>query len=661
MENRKNTGYPHIDKPWLKFYTDEDKELNIPNMNIVDYIKYKNKGNLGTVAETYYGKEISYDELLYKSDLASKALSQAGIKKGDIVANYISNIPEAGQIWFGLTNLGAIGDYIDPRPDGMDKNINSKKVIDILKYEKVKSIVALDFCYLEMLQPIEDELKDLGIETIILVSNDDSMSFKGKMDYLNDVINYNKLNNSRISKSQQVSSFKTIANGLKMQKQLKENLDNAIKNSKLRIIKYKDLVRECENSSYIKQNDVNLVNYIGHTSGTSGKMPKPITHTNYSGIALSEQCEKANFSSLKGETSFHLLPFFAPAGAYSNYFVNLATGSKVIDVSEFHLGDFGYLVKKYKPNNILATPAWLSSLVEYDLLNKEDLQYLKKVIYVGDSMSKEKMHEFQNWLISHKSPSVLESAHGMSELGGCGSYGHNESNKFGYVGIPLPNTIYSLVDPNIEDHLEPIKFEEGQEKIEGELIISSPNLTPGTLNGEVIIPRYELDGKEYIRTKDIVEMNRDGIFKHNDRKDRSFVRIDGYKIKPFEIERVIEKNKYVEEVKIVPYYDDRKNGFMPMCHIVLKDEFNYADKIEVVKNIIYKTIMDEPNMSSRQIPSKFKFRNSFPLTKNNKVDFIALNSEKLDGNEICVDVEETNLNVGEIKIYKNQEKVLKLK
>ena len=661
MEKENYTGYPHIDKPWLKFYTEEQIKLDIPNMNIVDYIKYKNKNNLNMVAESYYGREISYDELLYKSDLASKALSQVGIKKGDIVANYISNIPEAGQIWFGLTNLGAIGDYIDPRPDGMDKNINSKKVLDILKYEKVKYIVALDFCYLEMLLPIENELKELGIDTIILVSNDDSMSIKGKFDYLNDVINYNKLNNSRISKNQQISSFKAISNGLKMQKELKENLDRAIKNSKLRIVMYRDLIRECEHSNYLKQNDVNLVNYIGHTSGTSGKMPKPITHTNYSGIALAEQCEKAGFSSLKNDTSFHLLPFFAPAGAYSNYLVNLATGSKVIDVSEFHLGDFGYLVKKYKPNNILATPAWLSSLIKYDLLDKEDLEYLKQVIYVGDSMSKEKMYEFQDWLIKHGSPAILESAHGMSELGGCGSYGHNESNKFGYVGIPLPNTIYSLVDPNIEDHLEPIKFIDGQEKIEGELIIYSPNVTPGTLNGEVIIPRFELDGNEYIRTKDIVEMDRDGIFKHNDRKDRSFVRIDGYKVKPFEIERVIEKNKYVKEVKIVPYYDERKNGFMPMCHVILKDEFNYADKIEVVKNIIYKTIMDEPNMSSRQIPSKFKFRNSFPLTKNNKVDFITLNNEELDGNEICVDVEETNLNVGEIKIYKNNEKVLKLK
>ena len=661
MNNEFKTGYPHIDKPWLKYYTEDQKEIIIPDVNIVDYIKNKNKNNLSKTAETYYGKDFSYDEVLAKSDLAARALNQVGIKKQEVVANFIPNIPEAGQIWFGLTNLGAIADYIDPRPDGMDKNINSKKVIDILKYENVKSIVALDFCYLEMLKPIENELKDLGIETIILVSNDDSLSFKGKVDYLNDLLKYNKLSNSRLDKSRQISSYKALSNGLKMQKAMKESLDVAIKSSVIRVIKYKDLIKECENSRYEKISDSSLVNYIGHTSGTSGKMPKPIAHTNYSGIALSEQCEKAEFSSKKDETAFHLLPFFAPAGAYSNYLVNLATGSKLIDVAEFHLGDFGYLVKKYKPNNILATPSWLTSLVNYELLTKEDLEYLKKVIYVGEVMSIEKINEFQNWLRTHNSKAILESAHGMSELGGCGSYGHNEYNLKGSVGIPLPNTIYSLVNPNVEDHLEPLKFEEDMDKLEGELIISCPNITTGKLQDNVIVPHYELDGNTYIRTNDIVEMNRDGIFRHNDRKDRSFARIDGYKIKPYEIEKIIEKNKYVKDVKIVSYYDERKNGLMPMCHIILKDNFKYIDEIEIVNNIIYKTIMEEPNMSSRQIPSKFKFRDEFPITKNNKVDFVGLTNEKLDGTEICVDIEETNLSVGEIKIYKNGEKVLKLK
>ena len=68
-------------------------------------------------------------------------------------------------------------------------------------------------------------------------------------------------------------------------------------------------------------------------------------------------------------------------------------------------------------------------------------------------------------------------------------------------------------------------------------------------------------------------------------------------------------------------------------------------------------------MSSRQIPAKFKVRVSMPISKNGKEDFNALRREELDGTEINVDVNETNLTVDSIDIYydkkNNKVKVLK--
>ena len=225
--------------------------------------------------------------------------------------------------------------------------------------------------------------------------------------------------------------------------------------------------------------------------------------------------------------------------------------------------------------------------------------------------------------------------------------------------IPLPNTTYGIVDPNIEDRLVPLKFELNEEYLEGELVVSCPNLTTGMLGDKTIISKYEMDGKYYIRTKDLVKMDRDGVFYFNDRKDRSFCRVDGYKIKPYEIETVIQGNKYVDNVKITSYYDERKNGYMPKCFITLKEAYEES-KIDIVKDIVYNTIIANPYMSSRQIPSKFKFIDSFPVTKNNKIDFKALSCEKIAGIEISVDVEETNLSVGNIDIYSDS-KVLKKK
>ena len=79
------TGYPHIDKPWNKYYSSEQLDIELPNVNILDYLKMKNKKNIGSVAEIYYGREFTYDELFYNSSIAAKVLNQIGVKKGDYI------------------------------------------------------------------------------------------------------------------------------------------------------------------------------------------------------------------------------------------------------------------------------------------------------------------------------------------------------------------------------------------------------------------------------------------------------------------------------------------------------------------------------------------------------------------------------------------------
>ena len=76
-------------------------------------------------------------------DIATKVLDQIGVKKGDIILSMVPNIPEEEELWFGASQLGAITDYIDPRPDSMDPVANSKKLLEIIKYEKPR-IVLLD-------------------------------------------------------------------------------------------------------------------------------------------------------------------------------------------------------------------------------------------------------------------------------------------------------------------------------------------------------------------------------------------------------------------------------------------------------------------------------------------------------------------------------------
>lgn len=647
------TGYPHIDKPWLKYYDEKIINTKEPETNLTNYLKEKTKENRSLLAHTYYKNNMTFDELFDKVDTASKILTDLGVKKNDIILNLLPNIPESGQIWLGAAQIGAIADFIDPRPDTMDIKANANKVLEIIKHEQAKYIIALDKCYLGMLKPIEKELKELGIENIIIISASDSMNLSSKIDYLNDVKNYAILKNIRNNaKSPYTNIDKIILNKITSMIKEEKLLDNAIKTSILNIYKYSDLVKNCKYSCFTENNDVNTINYIGHTSGTSGARPKPITSTNKNGISTIEQLIKGNVGFNKEDNALHVLPYFAPFGAFDNYILNIACLTNSISVPEFEINEFGYLVSKYNPNIIVAAPAWVASLPNYEKLKNKDLSYITRVIYGGDAMSAQDEEKVNNWLKNNGSKAEVEKGHGMSEFMGCGSYAQKEYNRLSSIGIPLPNTIYSIVDPNIDDKLVPLKFEEGQERLKGELIVSSNAVTEGKLHDEIIVPRFDLEGQSYIRTRDLVEMDKDGIFYHEARKDRSFTRFDGYKIKPFEIESIIEQNPNVKYAKLTEYYDDRYRGIMPICHIVLeKNDLNNEEKLAIVNDIVYNQIITNPTMSSRQIPAKFKIRETMPLTKNSKIDFNYLKNEPLDGTEINVDVNETNLTVEDINIY----------
>ena len=657
---KEKTGYPHIDKPWMQYYDEKVVEQEEPKVNLTQYLKDKTAGLDIEIEGSYYGRTTTYEEFWSRVDSASKILTGLGIKKYDRIMNLVPNIPESGQIWLGATQLGITSDFIDPRPDSMDLNANAKKVLELLKYEQANYIIALDRCYLSMLKPIEHELEELGIEKIITLSASDSMNIISKINYLMDVIAYNKLRNEReLSETiKKLKWYQALLKKIQEMKQTEKEFTEAIQTSPLEIHRYSDLLREIVYSNFTPIYEENLINYIGHTSGTSGARPKPITLTNENQISSTEQLFKAHVNFKPGDKVLHTLPFFSPLGSDNNYVLNIASGAINIDIPEFEINEFGYLLKKYKPNVILGTPAWLAALTKCRYLDREDLSCITRIIYGGDSMTREDEETLNNWLRTHGSSATVEKGHGMSEYCGCGSYARDKYNRYESIGIPLPNTTYTLINPDIDEELSPLKFEEGQERLFGELAVSSNAVTKGVLDGRIIIPHYELDGQSYIRTRDLVEMDRNGIFYFDSRKDRSFTRFDGYKVKPHEIEKEIEKSKLVKYCRIVPYYDEAKRGLMPKAHIVLADQ-NVDDYKAITEEIIKTQIINNPNMSSRQIPTKIKYRESLPLTANSKVNFNALINEGFDGTEITVVVEETNLTVGSITIVLPQQKTLK--
>ena len=88
------TGYPSIDKPWLKYFPKEATSVRFPEGSMYEYLRACNLSEQDDVALVYFGKKITYRQLLESIRKTASAFSALGIKKGDVVPILLPNIPE---------------------------------------------------------------------------------------------------------------------------------------------------------------------------------------------------------------------------------------------------------------------------------------------------------------------------------------------------------------------------------------------------------------------------------------------------------------------------------------------------------------------------------------------------------------------------------------
>ena len=81
---QKLTGKASIDKPWLNFYPEQFRNLEIPRITIEAFLKMKNP-NEDKIAFEYYGNKITWKQLWEDVDVAARALKALGFNEGDRV------------------------------------------------------------------------------------------------------------------------------------------------------------------------------------------------------------------------------------------------------------------------------------------------------------------------------------------------------------------------------------------------------------------------------------------------------------------------------------------------------------------------------------------------------------------------------------------------
>ena len=567
------TGYASIDKPWLKYYNENNIDKERLNCSAYDYMKHYNINNLLYNAINYMGNIITYKELLDKIDEVTKSLINLNVKSGDVVTLIMANIPENIYLFYAINRLGAVANIIDPR-------LKTDEIIDIVNNNKSKLVIAID-------------------------------SFMNKKNILNIKKNSDIENIVLVNPLETLKNNKLISFAISCKEKINYHLSN--KN----FIRWSDFVNNGRNVTlsdipkYAEEKDAIMV----RTGGTTGK-PKIVVLSNKNLNEMVNQHFLGEYNFNKKDLFLNFLPPFIAYGICGATHMPLVLGLENILIPKFDAKDFPKLMKKYKPNVVFGGPILYEKMMNSKKTKNVDLSSLRVPVSGGDTMNIELENKINKYFEDNNCYHTIGQGYGMTEVSSSACYSKESSYVEGSVGIPLINNSISIFDTDT--------MEEKMINEEGEVCIKTNTMMSGYFNNEIennnVIKIHE-DGSTWVHTGDIGKMNSNGNLFVIGRMKRMIVS-NGSKIFPISIESIICKNPYVESCVVVGA-EHKTLRHVPVAHIVLND--NNIDKEKLIDELNFEIKKELPDY---YLPFIYVFRRNMPLTSIDKIDYKMLEQEK---------------------------------
>lgn len=581
---KKETGYPHIDKPWLNNYPENAYEMVMKNikMKMFDFMYEKNKHDLNDYALKYFGKNITFSELFENIENYARILKGYGISKGDVVSLCLPNIPETVYIKYALNRLGAVANIMDPRQ-------SSENILSFVNNSNSK----LFFCILDACEKKIDPIIDkLRVDDIVVLSVSDSLGkFQNIESSLISTIYYfkqNKLNKKLNSKYILVNEFS---------KYFTEDLSI--------------------NSTFEEEQAATIM----YTSGTTGDA-KGAMLTNEGYNCMHNQLQyTADFQ--RGDTFFGAIPFFSAYGSFCGMHNSLCSGQQIILIPKFNPNNIDRELLKHKPNISFLVPGYWENFSKSKKVIGKDLSYMKIIVAGGDKWAPASINKVNEFLNNHNCGHKSRVGYGATEFGGAVAVvPENELYVAGSAGLPLPSCNAMVIDP---DTTEELKFNEV-----GEICISSPTMMKGYLNknSETAKLLVEKNNEKFYRTGDQGYIDHNGIVYIIDRYKRSMMRPDGHTVHATPIENSILEVPMVDRCCVVGIKIQNKAGDIPTAFITLNSELKNDKDINVIINYIDEHCLK--SLSERDRALAYVIIDEMPYNGMGKIDYRKLEKIKME-------------------------------
>ena len=564
------TGYPSIDKPWLKYYSEEAINAPIPQCTVYENIFNRNKEHLDDIALIYYGRKITYRSLFDNVEIVKHAFEKSGVKKGDIVVVLTSSTPETVYTILALCRIGAIANMVNPLFD-------EQQIIDRINETNASILILLDRLY----SKIQNIVNELCVKEIVVIPVIRSMPATTKIG----------------------AKFKLGKSGIKYDE---------------RIIEWKHFIIRSENSP--ETNDVVYENGLPfvmvYSSGTTGAS-KGILLTNNGINATISHYTDTGFKYDRSNIFLHkgIMIFFS-TGMIFTLFMPLVLGVTVLIDPSSDMNDFVNDITKYNLQMIMGATSFWKFLIQNPKMKNIDLSTLNYPITGGEQTLSKTENEINTFLKEHGCRTEITKGYGMCELGSTVVATSLEHNKLGSPGYPIKNVIVSIfnTDTNAE-----MKYHQ-----KGEIRVLSPaRMKEYYKNPEATNNFFYMDNKGNMWgcTGDVGYMDEDGFLFVLGRANDSFISASGKTIYCFDIENVILQNENISRCKVVGVKNNKT--YVPIAHIVIDKSCELSED-DLVKQI-HKNCLK--NLEPDAIPFGYKFRDNLPIKPSGKMDVEALKND----------------------------------
>lgn len=562
--------YASAARPWLKYYDQKFIEQTPPECSAFEYVCRQNKNHLTETAITYYGRKITYADLIVNVKKTAAAFRALGMKKGDIATVVSVMTPEVIYAFYAADMIGASLNLVDPR-------YSAEGVHDYIDEVDSRLLICLNVTY----ERCRQAAKRTNVERVLVISPADSLPVH-------------------------------LAIGYRM--------TNPDKNHyKSNVIRWKDFIAQGQNQTMnAEPYDPQHTCVVVHTGGTTGS-PKGVMLTDVDFNSIAQQFGAYDRLFRRGQKLMNIMPPFIAYGYACGVHLPLALGLTVVIIPNLDPAKLGALVWKYKPEHMFGVPAHYQQLASSPLLKNKDLSFIRNYAAGGDAITVGAEQTVNEFLAAHGVEFALAKGYGMTEVSSAATAASSIANKVGSVGIPLVNTIVSVFEPGTETEL-PI----GER---GEICISGPATMKGYYNKpeetEILLRRHA-DGRLWVHTGDIGYMDEDGFVFLDSRIKRLIIRHDGFKVFPSMIENVISRHPAVHQCSVVGCTDkDHVQGRLPFVYIVL-DPACDKKKRQIVKELRQLCQEELPEYVQ---PVGYKFISEMPFTPIGKVDYRKLEEE----------------------------------